>query len=499
MTSIVPRTGALSLFILLGGAFGWPLASAADPLAVPAETLAEAAHRHELVAGRRKGMVVICHRGASEHAHENTLEAFRATFELGGDGNEFDIRKTKDGVLVVFHDDMLDHLLEAYGDVGDYTWEELQRFRFRDPGRFGEQCRIPTLVEVFDLHRKYGGLIHLDIKRPGQDEAIADLLTRMDMWDHVAFCNDNADVILRDPRLKLLRYKGPGLYADHAEIFPDAIAAVLKRPGDGVIVDDPRGVAVALGRKLGKLSAKPVAPKPPPPRKEDAPPAEEELIAILRKADDWDRVAETETDQAASGKRIRARALAAEQLLAEKTSSKKAFAALEERVRQRSLHKDWMFHGFDGAMATRSLILLGAPNAVETARFVLWRDDPALEPVVDPRWKNPRSWTDFRVKMVIFPALERLPGATTEKLCRDYLALSDEDARKIGPPLFEEAGKALLAVSPRTETALELMKHRLQAVRGRAVLDCLAHAKESWARAALEKGAPDALAFRVDE
>ena len=51
---------------------------------------------------------MICHRGASEHAHENTLEALRATFELGGDGNEFDIRKTKDGVLVVFHDDMLD-------------------------------------------------------------------------------------------------------------------------------------------------------------------------------------------------------------------------------------------------------------------------------------------------------------------------------------------------------------------------------------------------------
>ena len=89
-------------------------------------------------------------------------------------------------MLVVFHDDMLDRLLEAYGDVGDYTWEELRRFRFRDPGRFGDQCRIPTLVEVFDLHRKYGGLMHLDIKRPGLDGAIADLLTRMDLWDHVA-------------------------------------------------------------------------------------------------------------------------------------------------------------------------------------------------------------------------------------------------------------------------------------------------------------------------
>jgi Glycerophosphoryl diester phosphodiesterase family len=498
MTSIVCRTDALSLFLLLGSALGGPRESAADPPTVPAETPAEAAHRHEVVAGRRKGINVICHRGASEHAHENTLEAFRATFELGGDGNEFDIRITKDGVLVVFHDDMLDRLLEAYGDVSDCTWDELQRFRFRDPGRFGDQCRIPTLVEVFDLHRKYGGLIHLDIKRPKLDEAIADLLTRMDMWDHVAYCNDNAGVIVRDPRLKLLRYKGSGLYADHTEVFPDAIAAVMKRPGDGVIVDDPRGAAVALGRKLGKLSAEPVAAKSPPMRKEDVPAAEEELIAVLRKADDWDHVADNEMDQAASGRRIRARALAAEQLLAAKASSKEAFAALEERVRRRSLHKDWMFHGFDGAMAVRSLILLGAPNAVETARFVLWRDDPSLELVVDPRWRNPRSWTDFRVKMVIFPTLEGLPGAATEKLCRDYLALSDEDARKLAPPLFEEAGKTLLAVSPRTETALELMKHRLQAVRGRAVLDCIAHAKDAWAETALEKGAPDALAYRAD-
>src|SRR5690348_8546162 len=64
-------------------------AAAADPPAVPAEAPAEAARRHERVAERRKGVDVICHRGSSEHAHENTLEAFRATFELGGDGNEF--------------------------------------------------------------------------------------------------------------------------------------------------------------------------------------------------------------------------------------------------------------------------------------------------------------------------------------------------------------------------------------------------------------------------
>jgi hypothetical protein len=491
MKTLVPLSPALLLLL------GW--AAAAEP-AIPAETPAEAKRRHERIAERRKGTDIICHRGASEHAHENTLEAFRATFELGGDGNEFDIRQTKDGVLVVFHDDMLDRLLEAYGDVSDYTWAQLQRFRFRQPGRFGEQCRIPTLVEVFDLHRRYAGFMHLDIKRPGLDQAIARLLTRMDLWDHVAYCNDdNAGVIVRDSRLKLRRYKGPGLYSDRSEVFPDAISWVLKKPGDGVIVDDPRGVAVALGRKLGKLSTEPVSPRRVPQREDTKRPTEAELIAVLRKADDWDRVAQTAADQAASGQRIRARARAAEQLLAIKASSKEAFLALEERVRKRSLHKDWMYHGFDGAMALRELILLRAPSAVATARYALWRDDPALGPVVDPRWKNPRSWTDFRVKMVIFPALEKCPGLATEKLCRDYLALDDESARTIAPPQFEQAARALLAVSQRTDTALELMRHRRQEVRGRAILDCVAHAKERWARAALEKGAPHALAYRVPQ
>jgi hypothetical protein len=492
-------SGATRILILIVALLGIAVdGRSGDALAIPKESAAEATRRHERVAERRKGVDIICHRGASEHAHENTLEAFRATFELGGDGNEFDIRLTKDGVLVVFHDDMLDRLLEAYGDVSEFTWAELQQFRFRSPGRFGEQCRIPTLIEVFELHRRYAGLMHLDIKRTGLDKLIAELLTRMDMWDHVGYCNmENGGVILRDERLKLRRYKA-SLYADRGEVFPDVIAAALKKPGDGVIVDDPRGVAAALGRKLGNPSKNAVAPKPVAKTPERKLPSAADLIVVLKSADDWDRVAKTEAEMAKSGQRIRARALAAEQLLALNASSKEAFAALEARARDRSLHKDWMYHGFDGAMAVRTLILLRAPNAVETARFVLWRDDPALDPVVDPRWKNPRTWTDFRVKMVVFPALAACPGEEAERLCRDYLALSDADANTIGPPQFEEAARALLAISPKTATARELMKHRLLIVRGRAILDCLNRADEPWALHALQQGAPHALAYLVN-
>ena len=93
-----------------------------------------------------------------------------------------------------------------------------------------------------------------------------------------------------------------------------------------------------------------VAPKPLAKKKGQKLPSEAELIAALKSADDWDRVAKTDVEMAESGQRIRARALAAEQLLAIKASSKEALAALEERARKRSLHKDWMFHGFDGAI-----------------------------------------------------------------------------------------------------------------------------------------------------
>jgi hypothetical protein len=210
-------------------------------------------------------------------------------------------------------------------------------------------------------------------------------------------------------------------------------------------------------------------------------------------------VAESPADRAASARRILARARAAEALLAARTTSPAARAALAERVRKRSLHKDWRYHGLDGAASLRALILLRAPEAVELARFTLWRDDPALAAVADPRWKNPRSWADFRVQMVVFPALRKCPGPAAERLCRDYLALSEARARQLGPPQFGEAARALLEIRPGTVTVLELLGHRLPVVRGEAILGCLRHARQPWARTALEKGAPHALAYQVPE
>jgi glycerophosphoryl diester phosphodiesterase len=489
MRSMIVGYGRLVLCISL---ISWICAASAVGDAIPDESLAAALSRHQRVAARRSDTQIICHRGAVEFAHENTLEAYRAAFDLGADGNEIDIRATKDGVLVCFHDDMLDGLLEAYGDVSDYRWATLRQFRFRDPGPFREQCRIPTLVEVFELHRKHAGLLHLDIKRPELIEPVMRLVDRMDMWDQVV----NAPSTVVDSRLKRNRYKA-GLYLDRADVDAKAILSALEKPGDSVMVEDPRGVAIALGRTIRRPSEKPVLPIDIPHAQVKEKTDQKQLLSVLRDAADWNQVASGQAQEKQSATRILARARAADAIAELGITSDEALKLLHQRVLDRSLHRDWRYNGLDGAAAFRAMIRLHARNVAGLARFCLWRDDPRVEAVSNPEWKNPRSWTDWRTKIIVFRELAKLPGIETEQVCRDYLALSDEAAQKIGMPQFEEAARALLSVSPTEMAAIDLMKHRRSDVRGRAILFCVANADQAWANHVLAFKAPHALAYVI--
>ena len=66
------------------------------------------------------------HRGASEYAPENTLLSFYTGVYMGANGIETDVQMTRDGVLVLFHDDTILRLTGAEGSVADYTLEELR-------------------------------------------------------------------------------------------------------------------------------------------------------------------------------------------------------------------------------------------------------------------------------------------------------------------------------------------------------------------------------------
>ena len=262
---------------------------------------------------------------------------------------------------------------------------------------------------------------------------------------------------------------------------------------------DSRGTLVVLGRKIGQPSARPVSPRSAIHASHGDARSVSELITTLHDAADWNRVAESPDDQAAAAKRIKARARAADELARRHVTSKDAVAALQQRVRDRSLHRDWRYHGLDGSAALRALMQLKAPHAVELARFSLWRNDAALEVVRNRKYDTPRAWTDFRVKLVAFRELEMHLDRDTEELCRDYLALNDREAEIIGPLQFEAAARALLSAGPCKQTAIELLSHRRSEVRGRTILYCVAHADQKWAKDVLQSEAPHALAYVISQ
>lgn len=96
--------------------------------------------------------VIFAHRGASAHAPENTLGAFKLALELGAHGIELDAKLSADGDIVVIHDATVDRTTDGLGRVSHLT---LAALRELDAGvKFSESYRgekVPTLQEVFEL------------------------------------------------------------------------------------------------------------------------------------------------------------------------------------------------------------------------------------------------------------------------------------------------------------------------------------------------------------
>jgi glycerophosphoryl diester phosphodiesterase len=98
-------------------------------------------------AGKPRKIIVIAHRGANRFAPENTLPAFKKAIELGCDYVELDVRRTKDGALVLMHDRTVDGKTNGHGAVEDLTLDEI---RALDAGIKRGQEWAGTKVPTFD-------------------------------------------------------------------------------------------------------------------------------------------------------------------------------------------------------------------------------------------------------------------------------------------------------------------------------------------------------------
>ncbi|GHF63279.1 glycerophosphodiester phosphodiesterase [Streptomyces thermodiastaticus] len=150
---------------------------------------AAAPQRPELVAGAPQRPVVVAHRGASAYAPENTLPAVDKAAALGIGWVENDVQRTKDGELVVLHDDTLVRTTDAeqvFPDrapwrVRDFTAAEIARL---DAGSWFSPAfagtRVPTLRQYLRRAERDRTRLLLEVKHPelypGIERQILDVL-----------------------------------------------------------------------------------------------------------------------------------------------------------------------------------------------------------------------------------------------------------------------------------------------------------------------------------
>ena len=129
-----------------------------------------------------KDFIVYAHRGASEYAPENTLMSFYLGVHMGANGIETDVQRTKDGVLVLFHDDTIDRVTDGKGNVCDYTLEQLKQFTVM---KNGKQDKILTLEEFLVRFGWMDLTFAIELKAKGVAKDTVDLIKKYNVQEKV--------------------------------------------------------------------------------------------------------------------------------------------------------------------------------------------------------------------------------------------------------------------------------------------------------------------------
>lgn len=135
---------------------------------------------------------------------ENSLAAIDAAIAAGAHIVEIDVRHTKDGVLVLMHDDDLKRTTDRKGEVEDLTWAEVQQARLLPSGR------IPTLEEAL-LHARGRVVFDLDLKTDRVDAVVA-AVQAANARESVLLFDSNRDRLVRvkqlDPAIEVMPRAG---------------------------------------------------------------------------------------------------------------------------------------------------------------------------------------------------------------------------------------------------------------------------------------------------
>ncbi|WP_324749424.1 glycerophosphodiester phosphodiesterase family protein [Sphingomonas sp. LY54] len=198
------RAGLASC-LAAGLAFAAPAAGAPTPrIAALAATL------HDASPGAP--VMVIAHRGCWKNAPENSIAAIEACIRIGIDMVEIDVRRTRDGQLVLMHDPTVNRTTDGIGAVAAMDGAAVRRLRLRRQGGRGTPVTahtVPTLEEAL-LAARGRILVNLHLKVPVEDQVMA-LVDRLGM---------NAEVLMKRGGHPNTRHVATSPFAGRAYFMP---------------------------------------------------------------------------------------------------------------------------------------------------------------------------------------------------------------------------------------------------------------------------------------
>jgi glycerophosphoryl diester phosphodiesterase len=140
------------------------------------------------------------HRGFSARYPENTLLAFQKAIEAKCDSIELDIHLTRDGEIVIIHDEEVDRTTDGHGFVKDHSYAELRRLNA------GQGERISTLDEYFDLVEEFSIVTNIEMKNSifryeGMEEAVIKKICNRGLEKKIIFSSFNHFSMLKCKKL----------------------------------------------------------------------------------------------------------------------------------------------------------------------------------------------------------------------------------------------------------------------------------------------------------
>lgn len=151
--------------------------------------------------------LIFGHRGASAYAPENTLESFKLAMDMGADGFELDVHMSKDGQLVVIHDESVDRTTDGTGLVKDLTLAQLKALDASNGMENYRGAKIPALAEVYDLIGDTHHIVNVEIKTdecfyPEIEEKCLALAREKGVEERIIYSSFNHHTLIRMRKLQ---------------------------------------------------------------------------------------------------------------------------------------------------------------------------------------------------------------------------------------------------------------------------------------------------------